>query len=53
MKKGKKVLYQELGEMLFTHFGISGPLVLEMSCHLPDNLTTADVFLNLKPGLSP
>ena len=28
MLKGKKVLYEELGEMLFTHFGISGPLVL-------------------------
>ena len=52
MKKGKKTLYSELGEMLFTHFGVSGPLVLTMSCHLPDNLAEASVTLNLKPGLT-
>ena len=51
MKKGKKTLYSDLGEMLFTHFGISGPLVLTMSSHLPDRLEEADVTLNLKPGL--
>lgn len=49
---GKKLLYEELGEMLFTHFGISGPLVLTLSCHLPDDVTTAQVRLNLKPGLT-
>jgi len=52
MKKGKKTLYSELGEMLFTHFGVSGPLVLTASCHLPDNLADAQVTLNLKPGLT-
>ena len=52
MKKGKKTLYSELGEMLFTHKGISGPLVLEMSCHLPENLHQANISLNLKPGLT-
>lgn len=52
LKKGKKVLYSELGEMLFTHFGISGPLTLTMSCHLPDDLSQASVSLNLKPGLT-
>ena len=52
MRRGKKVLYEELGEMLFTHFGISGPIVLELSCHLPDNIPDADVALNLKPGLT-
>ena len=52
MKSGKKTLYQELGEMLFTHFGISGPLVLEMSCHLPEEVTEAQVTLDLKPGLN-
>ena len=36
LKAGKKTLWQELGEMLFTHFGVSGPLVLEASCHLPE-----------------
>ena len=52
MKKGKKTLYSELGEMLFTHFGVSGPLVLTASCHLPENLADAQVTLNLKPGLT-
>ena len=52
LKKGKKTLYSDLGEMLFTHFGVSGPLVLTMSCHLPDDLAEADVALNLKPGLT-
>lgn len=52
LKKGKKTLYSELGEMLFTHFGVSGPLVLTMSCHLPDDLADASVSLNLKPGLT-
>ena len=53
LRQGKKLLYRELGEMLFTHFGISGPLVLEMSCHLPEDLSGCAVSLNLKPGLTP
>lgn len=51
-KKGKKTLYSDLGEMLFTHFGISGPLTLTMSCHLPEKLSEAQVTLDLKPGLN-
>ncbi len=53
LQNGKKRLYREQGEMLFTHFGISGPLVLEMSCHLPEKLAEARVELNLKPALTP
>lgn len=52
VKKGKKVLWQELGEMLFTHFGVSGPLVLEGSSHLPEEPQGSEMFLNLKPGLT-
>lgn len=52
LKRGKKTLYSELGEMLFTHLGISGPLTLTMSCHLPENLADAAVTLDLKPGLT-
>lgn len=52
LSRGKKTLYSELGEMLFTHFGISGPLTLTMSCHLPEDLSQAQVALNLKPGLT-
>ena len=51
---GKKCLFQELGEMLFTHFGVSGPLVLSASCHIPqmepDRYTLS---IDLKPGLTP
>lgn len=49
----KKVLFQELGEMLFTHFGISGPLVLSMSSHIIDeDLSALDVRIDMKPGLT-
>ena len=53
LSRGKKVLYTELGEMLFTHFGVSGPLVLEASCHLPEDLKEASLRIDLKPGLTP
>lgn len=46
-----KIIYSEQGEMLFTHFGVSGPLVIEMSCHLPES-EQAEIVLNLKPGLT-
>ena len=49
---GRKTLYTELGEMLFTHFGVSGPLVLEASCHLPDPARGAKISIDLKPGLT-
>ena len=52
LSSGKKKLYTELGEMLFTHFGISGPLALEASCHLPDPPAGAVLSVDLKPGLT-
>lgn len=52
MIKGKKVLYEELGEMLFTHFGISGPLVLTASCYFTKPEDDIRVLLDLKPALS-
>ena len=53
MNCGGKTWYEELGEMLFTHFGVSGPLVLEASCHLPENgAKGAGLTIDLKPGLS-
>lgn len=53
LKRGKKVLYSDMGEMLFTHFGISGPLVLSASAHMAE-LAPEDVqlLLDLKPGLT-
>ncbi|NLI22146.1 MAG: NAD(P)/FAD-dependent oxidoreductase [Clostridiales bacterium] len=50
---GGKRLYTELGEMLFTHFGISGPLVLSASSYLAGrNPADCALTLDLKPGLT-
>lgn len=53
LSRGKKKLYTELGEMLFTHFGVSGPLVLSASAYMTE-LAPEDVALtlDLKPALS-
>lgn len=52
---GKEV-FSELGEMLFTHFGVSGPLVLSASCHMqPDkdgSLGRYRLYIDWKPALS-
>ena len=49
---GKKELYHEQGEMLFTHFGVSGPLVLTASCYLKNAKESVKLYLDLKPALS-
>lgn len=57
---GKKELYREQGEMLFTHFGVSGPLVLTASCYLRSvqqgkkakKEEAVKLYLDLKPALS-
>lgn len=53
-KEGEsKAVFEELGEMLFTHFGLSGPLVLSASAHLGDlNKERWAMDIDLKPGLS-
>ena len=50
---GKRKIYDELGEMLFTHFGVSGPLIIELSSHLPEDMSAVQVTLDMKPGLTP
>jgi predicted flavoprotein YhiN len=50
-KKKEKPVYDGFGEMLFTHFGVSGPLVLTASCHYDPN-KTARLLLDLKPALT-
>lgn len=51
-RRGKKVLFSELGEMLFTHFGISGPLALSLSSAISgQDLAQIEIRLDLKPGL--
>ena len=44
-----KVLYRDFGELLFTHFGISGPTVLSASCHLKGE--GCKLVIDLKPAL--
>lgn len=47
-----KLLYEEFGEMVFTHYGISGPIVLSMSNYLHKYLEKdITIFLDLKPAL--
>ncbi len=49
---GKKPVFQELGELLFTHFGLSGPLVLSASAHMRAFETERyRAEIDLKPGL--
>ena len=51
--RGNKCIFEELGEMLFTHFGISGPLTLSASSHLGDmKKHKYEAFIDLKPALS-
>ena len=54
INKGKKCRprYEELGEMLFTHTGVSGPLVLSASSFLADDPAGALLEIDLKPALS-
>ena len=54
MSCGKKKLYQGFGEMLFTHYGVSGPLVLSASSFLGKRKGEEELLLtvDLKPALS-
>lgn len=47
-----RLIYRELGEMLFTHFGVSGPLVLSASAHMRHmDSCKYRLEIDLKPGL--
>ena len=51
---GNKEIFSELGEMLFTHFGVTGPLVLSASSHIKDMKPNRYTLkIDLKPGLTP
>ena len=52
---GKKKLYQDFGEMLFTHYGVSGPLILSASSRIVKKLQKQpmQLYIDLKPALSP
>ena len=49
--RGDKLLFSDMGEMLFTHFGVSGPLVLSASCHMRCPLTETRLEIDLKPAV--
>ena len=46
-----KVVYREQGEMLFTHFGLSGPLILSASAHMDFTKNSYTAHVDLKPAL--
>ena len=50
---GKKKLYSDFGEMLFTHFGVSGPLILSASAKIPPKFFSEplEMYIDLKPAL--
>ncbi|MDD6022112.1 MAG: NAD(P)/FAD-dependent oxidoreductase [Oscillospiraceae bacterium] len=48
-----KEVYRDFGEMLFTHFGVSGPLILSASTHMRDlGRKKYEIYIDLKPALS-
>mgnify|MGYP000871443700 CR=1 FL=1 len=49
-----KIIFKDFGEMLFTHFGISGPMVLSASAHMRSMQPGQyKILIDLKPALSP
>lgn len=52
-RRGEKLLHRsEPGELLFTHFGVSGPLALTLSSLIADEPAGVRLFIDLKPGLT-
>ena len=55
IKSGKKILFQDFGEMMFTHFGVTGPMILSASAHIGKQLQKSGeltAYLDLKPALT-
>ena len=55
IKSGKKVLFQDFGEMMVTHFGVTGPMILSASAHIGKQLQKSgelNAYLDLKPALT-
>lgn len=48
---GNKLIHEEFGDMLFTHYGISGPIVLSTSNHLHKNYRSLTLVIDFKPAL--
>lgn len=54
IRKGKKVVFEDFGELLFTHFGVSGPLILTASSLIGKELKKQELTMqiDLKPALN-
>lgn len=55
VRRDKKILYRDFGEMMFTHTGVTGPLILSASARLGKYLVKGEeltAFIDLKPALS-
>lgn len=55
VRRAKKILYRDFGEMMFTHTGVTGPLILSASARLGKYLVKGEeltAFIDLKPALS-
>lgn len=54
VQDGKKILYREFGEMMFTHYGVTGPLILTASCSIAKHLREhpLSMQIDLKPALT-
>ena len=53
---GSKIIYTDFGELLFTHFGVSGPVILSASSYIIPYLKSREsiiLSIDLKPALSP
>ena len=51
-KQDGKEVYSDFGEMMFTHFGLTGPMILSASAHIPDIAEEKyEARINLKPAL--
>lgn len=49
---GEKEIYSDFGEMIFTHYGVSGPIILSASCHMDSPKShNYTIHLDLKPAL--
>ncbi|MBQ9536149.1 MAG: NAD(P)/FAD-dependent oxidoreductase [Clostridia bacterium] len=53
LKKDGKSLFSDMGEMLFTHSGVSGPLILTASSFTEPEGFPYELFIDLKPALTP
>ena len=50
--EAEKVLYSDFGEMMFAHFGVTGPVILSASAHIRDyDITRLKLCIDLKPAL--